>query len=71
MTLEKGRLITRIFIVVVIIVTAIFDIAIDKSVGVDATISRVLLAASVHSPVILIAFGLLVGHLFWAQRPKK
>lgn len=33
------------------------------------TISRVILSAS-HHPILPFSFGVLMGHLFWAQRVK-
>ena len=39
--------------------------------GVEATISRVLLETAQTWPLLLFAFGVLMGHLFLPQTPKK
>lgn len=37
----------------------------------EATISWVILIAAKHAPIVALAFGLLMGHLFWQNCTKN
>lgn len=56
--------VTRWVIIVTVVVLIAIDIILGVNGGVDATISRVLLAASRRQPIIALSAGILVGHLF-------
>lgn len=47
---------------------AIYDIVAVWRGGGRATISSVLLASAHSYPIIVLAIGVLLGHLFWPQR---
>jgi len=50
-----------------IVVFAGMDIAAMAGVGVDATLSRYILGVAGAHPVIPLATGIILGHLFWPQ----
>ena len=60
--------ITGYFIVFGIIIIALCDIFMLAYGGVPSTISSVLFHDSKVSPMIPLAFGILVGHLFWQNK---
>lgn len=68
----QGRKITIGFLISALIFTIVYDVWIDRTYGVDATISRVIAGWSEASPAfrILFVFGLgfLTGHLLWIQK---
>jgi hypothetical protein len=47
---------------------AIYDVIAVWRGGNGATISEVLLAAGRSYPILVLALGILLGHLFWPQR---
>jgi hypothetical protein len=58
--------ITLLFTLAALLVIAVFDVvAIDRG-GYPATISYLALHAATERPVIALAVGILVGHLFWS-----
>jgi hypothetical protein len=59
---------TKYFLLFATIITIIYDIVIINVGGVDATISRVILAWSMAYPILPLAVGIVVGHLWWAQK---
>jgi hypothetical protein len=68
---SKYKKYTIIMIVANVIIMAGYDVLALTEGGVDATISRVLYHGASDHPIIAVAFGVLVGHLFWPQRPEK
>ena len=69
--MSNGASYTRAFVVVTVLLIAVYDIVAITAWGVGATISRVVgVDASFDAPTIPFAFGMLMGHLFWHQ-PRK
>ena len=66
---EVKRLSATIAILAVVVLAAI-DVVLLLTGGVEATFSRVILAASHKYPIIPFAAGVLAGHIFWPQ-PRK
>ena len=60
--------VTGFFIVGGIIVIAIYDIYALISGGQSATISSILFNDSKVAPMIPLAFGVLIGHIFWPNK---
>ena len=56
---------TKIFIIAQIIIIAIWDILAFWKGGRDATITHVLRGWAQNSPIIVLAIGVLIGHVFW------
>lgn len=66
--MSKGRGYTKAFLVVGILLIAIYDVVALFTWGVGATISRVIgVEASFDAPTIPFGVGLVAGHLFWPQ----
>ena len=65
--MSPWRKATSIGLAVLIALVVIYDIAAFAQGGVEATISRVVLGASVGNPILPFAFGIVCGHLFWPQ----
>jgi riboflavin transporter FmnP len=56
------------FIVGIIFLIVVYDIwALKKSTKTEYTISYVIAKTSLKNPIIAFAFGMLMGHFFWAQ----
>ena len=66
----KWKAITTAFIIGVTVMAIAYDVVADLEGGVTATISRVLRAAAMDNPIIAVAVGILIGHLFWPQPGK-
>lgn len=64
-----GQRVTQIGFLILVLMTVAYDIFAYKVWGVDATISRVTLAWAREWPVVPFSVGVVVGHLFWPQRP--
>lgn len=62
------RTYTVIFCITVTVVAIVWDVIADSQGGVGATISRVIRQAAMDYPLIPLAVGILLGHLFWSQR---
>ena len=67
----KWKRITVAVIVACILLMGGYDVLALIFGGVDATISRQMYFGAVGHPIIAVAFGVLVGHLFWPQRIQK
>lgn len=70
----KGRKLTGIFILVLIVAIAVYDIYIINVAGKDASISQVLIDYAYDYPSFPFIFGFICGHLFWrmgGDRRKK
>lgn len=59
-------MITIWFLIVLALIVAAYDVWRELKKD-DSTISAVLLRASMHYPILSFLFGILAGHLFWAQ----
>jgi hypothetical protein len=68
--MKRWERITVIIIVLMVAVGIIYDIIALAMGGVEATISRIILAVTGKWPIISFAFGVLCGHLLWPQRIK-
>lgn len=62
------RTLTRYVIVATILAVAAYDIVAAIHGGVEATVSRSMLAVSLAHPVLPLAWGVLTGHLFLPRR---
>ena len=60
--------VTAWIIIVVIFLLVLWDIYAQCRWGYEGTISRDILQASYAHPIIPLAAGLLLGHLFWPQK---
>ena len=67
----RWKKITIAMIVLNVLIMAGYDVIALLFGGVDATISRQMYHGASGHPIIAVAFGGLVGHLFWPQRIKK
>lgn len=63
-----ARLMTQIFLGVVLIVGIIWDVYVDIRYGNDATISVVIRDAVRAEPMIGVAIGVALGHWFWPMQ---
>jgi hypothetical protein len=59
--------ITGLIIVGVIAALIVYDIVVIRRSGVEASISDIILDASLKHPYIPFLFGFLMGHFFWSQ----
>jgi len=59
--------ITAIVLIASVFAFILYDIYALEAWGIDATISREILRASFSHPIIPLAAGILMGHLFWPQ----
>lgn len=66
----KYRTITIIIMAVALVLLVGWDIFAYVKAGREATISDILLDWSQRWPVIPLAFGVLMGHLFWPLKEK-
>lgn len=55
------------FCIAVTVVSIVYDVIAYKQGGVGATISRTLLNTGKENPVVVLAIGILLGHLFASQ----
>lgn len=63
---------TKWFMVAMILLIAVYDIAALAIGGVDATISHVIgIEGSFDSPLIPFGVGFVMGHLFWPQKRSE
>ena len=67
----KYRRATQIFIMLIIMVIASYDIFVLTAPdgGTESSISHVLLSWSYRHPVLPFSFGFIMGHLFWRIKP--
>lgn len=65
------KVLTKIFILVVIAVIAIFDVYVWNVGGTEATISWTIFSWSHDYPVFTFLMGFTMGHLFWQMKGKK
>ena len=68
---DKMRNVTVIFIFLVIIAIAVFDVFAVYNGGTESTISHVLIGWSYEFPSFTFAMGFTMGHLFWKIRDIK
>jgi hypothetical protein len=66
----KGETFIAAFLVVVLFVVVIYDTIAIMSGGRYNTVSSVVMDWSETYPIIPLAAGILLGHLFWPQRFK-
>ena len=59
---------SKVVIYLVIAAITLWDLAAVNSGHTEATISQTLLEGSKKHPIIAFALGVLMGHLFWANR---
>lgn len=62
---------TKAILIFTTVALSLYDVAAVLIGGVDATISRVIVHAASEYPIIAVAAGILIGHLFWPQRIKS
>lgn len=68
---SKYRMYTGIFIGIVIVAIAVYDVSIIVVGGKDASISQVLIDYSYEFPSFPFIMGFIMGHLFWRMPDKK
>lgn len=67
----QTKVVTKWFIVAIIVLIGVYDLIAKFAFGYDATISSVLgVEASFETPTIPFAVGFIMGHLFWPQKVK-
>lgn len=70
--MSRGVAYTKAFMVIGVLLIAVYDMIALFTWGVDATISRVVgVNASFDAPTIPFGVGVVMGHLFWPQPRKK
>lgn len=60
--------ISQIFLVVLVVIVAVFDVWIIKKKGKTASLSAEIIRISKAMPLVTLLFGILLGHLFWSMR---
>lgn len=65
------RNVTKFSIIGVAVLLGGYDIFVVLKSGVNATISRVVYNAAADYPITAFAFGVLIGHLYWAQKIER
>jgi len=64
--------ITQVVVLGAVLAIVLYDIAAYSLWGVSATVSRVTLGWASGLPIISLAIGVVIGHLFWPQpAPNK
>lgn len=58
---------TIIFIVVIVLAIAVFDVYIIASKGKYESISAHIIRLSKKAPLLVLIFGIVLGHLFWSM----
>lgn len=71
MNLEKARKLTFIFIGIVIVLIAVYDVFIIAQAGTEASISMVMIEWAYKYPAFTFLMGFTMGHLFWRVRDNK
>lgn len=69
--MDKLRGYTKIFIYLVIIVIAVYDMWVFYEGGTQVTVSQTLLEWSYKYPAFTFAMGFICGHLFWRVRDSE
>lgn len=70
MTLQRARQITMYITTGAMITLGIYDLIIVNTHGSEASISRFIQDSGYASPMVVLAFGFLLGHFFGYFRPK-
>lgn len=68
---ETLRAITSFMLVLGTAFAVLYDMFALWSGGAEATISRVIYATAQEYPVLTLAVGILMGHLFWPQHIER
>lgn len=71
MAVSKWRTGTKAGLIVAFVLGCVYDLIAYTNAGNEATISRVLLGWATDYPIVAIAFGVLLGHLFAPQHVEK
>lgn len=59
--------ITGMFLLVIVVILILFDVIIIMKKGKHASISAYVIRGSKKYPLVVLAFGILLGHLFWSM----
>ena len=59
---------TQIIVLGLVVAVVVYDIVAYSVWGVGATVSRVTLGWASGLPIIALAIGVVIGHLFWPQK---
>jgi uncharacterized membrane protein YuzA (DUF378 family) len=62
---------TKLTIIATVVALSGYDVYAFVEGGVDSTISRVVYGWAVDYPIVGVAAGVLIGHLFWPQKIKE
>lgn len=62
--------ITAFFIIATVIIWAVFDVYIIVKKGKQESISAYIIRGSYKYPLVVLCFGILLGHLFWSMRTE-
>jgi hypothetical protein len=65
--MARWRKITIAIVVATVLILAGYDVWVINTKGVDTSISRVFIDLAHRYPIIVLSFGILVGHLVWPQ----
>lgn len=65
------RKITSIFILVVGVIIAVYDVWVIQAGGTGASISMVIINWSYKYPILTFSLGVICGHLFWRTGDTK
>ena len=68
---NRLKKVTAIFIVLTIVIIAVYDVWVYIQAGGDATISRIVYNFSKDWPIVNIIIGVLLGHFYWPQKVKE
>lgn len=60
--------ITLVFIIVIVLAIAVFDLWIIFKSGKHESISAYIIRGSKTYPLLVLLFGIVLGHLFWSMR---
>ena len=69
--MTKTAKITSLLMLAAIVILGGWDVVVAANSTDGDTISELLLDLSLRRPIVPFVFGVVCGHLFWAQSPKK
>jgi predicted permease len=61
---------TAIFMISIVVIIALFDVYIIAKKGKQESISAYIIRGSKNYPLLVLLFGILLGHLFWSMRTE-
>ncbi len=71
MTAQTWKHITAALLGATVFILGVYDIFAEIFGGDSTTISQIILHMSQAVPIIAVAFGVLIGHLFWPQQKTQ